>query len=119
MAFLRQIDGSEAAMPAAPQLTLTSPSPESLWAAGEPVALSIATDLSQIVRVDYRVAGVVVASALAPPWSAAWNAAGLAPDTTVHAEVHHDNGRFRALSRAVEIGPLGAGGGLFSDGFED
>jgi len=119
MAFLRQIDGSEAGAPAAPQLALATPVPSSVWAAGEPIPLSIATDLPQIVRVDYRVAGVVVASALAPPWSATWPAAGLTPRTAVHAEVHHDGGRVRTLSAAVEIGPLGAGGVLFSNGFED
>lgn len=119
MAFLRQIDGNESAMPAAPQLALTAPAPSSVWATGEQVALSVTTDLPQITRVDYRVGGVVVASALSAPWAATWPAAGLTPRTPVHAEVHHDGGRFRTLSAAVEIGPLGAGGELFTDGFED
>jgi DNA-binding beta-propeller fold protein YncE len=118
MAFLRQIDGSEPGMPAAPQLALSAPLGGTLYGSGEPVTLAVTTDLPQITRVDYRVAGTVVASALAPPWSASWNAAGLAPGTPVQAEVHHDAGRFRTLSAAVTIGPLGPNGRLFRNGFE-
>lgn len=119
IAFVRQIDGSEAAMPAPAQLALTSPAPNTLFDTGEAVALAIASDLAQIVRVDYRVDGVIVASATSAPWSAWWAAAGLTADSEVHAEVHHGGGRFRTLSDAVRIGAVGPGGRLFADGFED
>jgi YVTN family beta-propeller protein len=119
IAFVRQIDGSDAAMPAPPQLTLTAPEPDRVFAADEIVNLAIASDLAQIVRVDYRVDGIVVASSTSAPWNATWAAAGLAARSEVRAEVHHADGRFRTLSEAVFIRALGPGGQLFEDGFED
>jgi hypothetical protein len=119
IAFVRQIDGNEAAMPAAPLLALSAPNPGTFFDSGDAVPLAVATTLAQIVRVDYRVNGGVVASATAAPWSANWTAAGLTPGSEVRAEVHHNGGRFRSLSDAVRIEPLGPGGRLFQDGFED
>jgi large repetitive protein len=116
MAYLRQIDGSEAAMPNAPQLSLSSPSQGASFAPGALMTLSISSDLPQISRVDYRVNGSIVASALAAPWSANWTVGALGTGAEVLAEVQH--GPYRSLSAPVRVSQ-GVPGALFANGFED
>ncbi len=116
VAFLLQIDGSEAGFGPAPTLAVNTPTAGAVIDAGSPVALAISTDLPQVVRVDYRINGLIVASATAPPWSASWIAAGNGP-VRLHADVLHDGGRLQTLSPALRISLRGEGP-LFADGFE-
>jgi DNA-binding beta-propeller fold protein YncE len=116
MAYLRQIDGSEPAMPNPPQLALSSPTPGASFAPGSSMTLSISSDLPQISRVDYRVGGAIVASATSAPFSASWTVAGLTSEAEVVAEVQH--GPYRSLSAPVRV-VAGVAGAVFADGFED
>ncbi len=116
IAFLLQIDGSEPAVAAAATLVVGAPAAGSSVDAGQPVALAIATDLPQLVRVDYRVDGAIVATALAPPWTATWTAAGNGP-VQVQADVRHDLGQFQTLSAPVPLTVVAADR-VFADGFE-
>ncbi len=115
VSFLLQIDASEPALAEAPHLEIVTPAPDSVFNEGMPVGLAIATDLPQIVRVDYRIDRTIVATATAPPWQASWIASGDG-GMTIHADVLHDQGRFQTLSRPRAIRVLGDD--LFSDGFE-
>lgn len=116
VAFLLQIDASEPGFGPPPALALSSPAVGAVIDAGSPVQLAISTDLPQVVRVDYRVDGVIVASATAAPWSASWIAAGSGP-VRLHADVLHDGGQFQTLSPALRLHLRGQGP-LFADGFE-
>lgn len=115
VAFLLQIDASEPGVAEAAQLAITSPGPGTMLTEGASLTLAIASDLPQIVRVDYRVDGAIVASALAAPWEASWLADG-AGRRELHADVLHDEGRFQTLSPplAVTVLPLR----VFASGFE-
>lgn len=115
VSFLLQIDAGEPAVAAAAQLEVAAPNAGSVFDEGASVSLSIATDLPQIVRVDYRIGATVIASATASPWQASWIAGGDGP-MTIHADMLHDQGRYQTLSppRAIRV----LGDHLFADGFE-
>lgn len=115
IAFLLQIDASEATLGDPAQLQLISPTAGSAILAGQGVALAISTDLPQIQRVDYLIDGVIVATAASAPWNAEWLAAGSGP-RTLNAQVIHDGGDFHSLSADRVIGVLGDL--LFADGYE-
>lgn len=115
VAFLSQIDASEPGFGPAPILAVTTPAADVLIDAGETVQFAISSDLPQIVRVDYRIDRVIVATASAPPWSASWIATGHGP-VTLHADVLHDNGSLQTLSPARPFAIWGDP--LFANGFE-
>jgi YVTN family beta-propeller protein len=114
--FLLQIDGSEPALAGTATLVVSAPATGSSVDAGQPVALAIATDLPQLVRVDYRIDGAIVATALAPPWTASWTAAGNGA-VQVQADVRHDLGQFQSLSAPVALTVV-AGDAVYANGFE-
>jgi len=116
VAFLQQIDASEPGLGDAQALAVTAPAAGSAVLTGEPVPLALATDLPGLVRIDWRVDDVVVASASAPPWTATWTATGQGR-VDIHAEAWHDGGRFHSLSPPVALRVLGPDA-LFADGFE-
>ncbi|MCG6118652.1 MAG: PKD domain-containing protein [Aquimonas sp.] len=116
VAFLLQIDGSEPGFGPPPALAISAPAAGAAVDAGSSLPLAISTDLPEVVRVDYRVDGVIVASASAAPWTASWLAAGNGP-ARLHADVLHDGGRLQTLSPALRFSLRGAGP-LFTDGFE-
>jgi large repetitive protein len=115
VAFLLQIDATEPGVAPAAQLDIVAPVAGQSVVDSDPVALAIDSDLPQIVRVDYRVDRVIVASALTPPWSAIWTASGPGA-RELHADVLHDDGRFQTLSapRLLSI----QSSTVFGNGFE-
>jgi hypothetical protein len=110
VSYLLQIDDSEPAAPVAElSLSLHTPLPGSIFNAGEQVALSINTNISQISKVEYFASGQLIATSTTAPFTANW-IGNVGSRYEIVAKVTHSGGLVSSTKgRSIQYGCVADG----------